>query len=111
MTITITRHLIAAACLLAGLAVAGPSAAQQSATHPTADTLIAIDVLLLPDQTMTARANAINARLGAVGYQGPPLTTGLYPNPVHNMNFLGKVDHQFSSNDQFSVIGESSVQR
>jgi len=63
MTITITRHLIAAACLLAGLAVAGPSAAQQSATHPTADTLIAIDVLLLPDQTMTARANAINARL------------------------------------------------
>ena len=25
------------------------------------------------------------------------------PNPVHNTNFLAKVDHQFSRNDQFSV--------
>jgi Carboxypeptidase regulatory-like domain/TonB dependent receptor len=47
--------------------------------------------------------NTINARLGAVGYQGPFITTGLYPNPVHNVNVLGKVDHQFSPNDQFSV--------
>jgi len=50
-----------------------------------------------------ANVNAINARLAAVGYQGPPITTGLYPNPVHNINFLGKVDHQFSPKDQFSV--------
>jgi hypothetical protein len=47
--------------------------------------------------------NAINARLAAVGYQGPLITTGLYPNPVHNINFLGKVDHQFSTKDQFSI--------
>ncbi len=50
-----------------------------------------------------ANVSAINARLAAVGYQGAQITTGLYPNPVHNTNFLAKVDHQFSSNDQFSV--------
>ena len=37
-----------------------------------------------------ANVNTINARLAAVGYQGPLITTGLYPNPVHNVNFLGK---------------------
>ena len=31
------------------------------------------------------------------------ISTGLYPNPVHNSNFLAKVDHQFSEGDQFSV--------
>jgi 2'-5' RNA ligase len=61
---TAIRHLVAGAGLLAGVALAGPSAAQpQPAGRPTADTLIAIDVLLLPDQTMTDKANAINARL------------------------------------------------
>ena len=46
---------------------------------------------------------AINARLASVGYSGPLLVAGLYPNPVHNENFLAKVDHQFSSKDQFSL--------
>jgi hypothetical protein len=50
-----------------------------------------------------ANVNTINAHLAAVGYPGPRITTGLYPNPVHNVNFLGKVDHQFSSKDQFSI--------
>ena len=50
-----------------------------------------------------ANVDTINARLAAVGYQGPLITTGLYPNPVHNINFLGKVDHQFSPKDQFSI--------
>lgn len=50
-----------------------------------------------------ASVEAINARLAAVGYQGEQIATGLYPNPVHNTNFLGKVDHQFSGKDQFSV--------
>jgi hypothetical protein len=50
-----------------------------------------------------ANVNTINARLAAVGYQGPLITTGLYPNPVHNVNLLGKVDHQFSPKDQFSI--------
>jgi hypothetical protein len=50
-----------------------------------------------------ANVAAINARLAAVGYQGPQISTGLYPNPVHNSNFLAKADHQFSRNDEFSV--------
>ena len=45
----------------------------------------------------------INARLAAVGYQGRALATGVYPNPVDTTNVLGKVDHQFSGRDQFSV--------
>ena len=50
-----------------------------------------------------ANVSAINARLAASGYPGPPIYTGLYPNPVHNSNFLAKVDHQFSAKDQFSA--------
>jgi len=45
----------------------------------------------------------INARLLAIGYPGAQIYTGIYPNPVHSTNFLGKVDHQFSSKDQFSA--------
>ena len=47
--------------------------------------------------------SAINARLGAVGYPGSLIATGVYPNPVHTTNFMGKLDHQFSATDQFSV--------
>jgi outer membrane receptor protein involved in Fe transport len=47
--------------------------------------------------------SAINTRLAQVGYQGQPVATGIYPNPVHSMNVLGKVDHQFSGADQLSV--------
>jgi hypothetical protein len=50
-----------------------------------------------------ANVAAINARLAAVGYPGPLISTGIYPNPVHSTNFLAKVDHQFSEVDQFSV--------
>jgi Carboxypeptidase regulatory-like domain/TonB dependent receptor-like, beta-barrel len=46
---------------------------------------------------------AINARLAAVGYQGPLVTTGIYPNPVDTTNLLLKVDHQASGRDQFSL--------
>ena len=42
-------------------------------------------------------------RLDAVGYPGARIATGLFPNPVHNTNFLGKVDHQFGDSDQFSI--------
>ena len=42
-------------------------------------------------------------RLAQVGYQGLPVTTGIYPNPVHSSNVLGKIDHQFSGADQLSV--------
>ena len=56
-----------------------------------------------PDTISPANVSAINARLAASGYPGPPIYTGLYPNPVHNSNFLAKVDHQFSAKDQFSA--------
>ncbi len=50
-----------------------------------------------------ANLAAINARLNVTGYQGPRITTGLYPNPVHYWNYLGKMDHQFNSRDLFTV--------
>ena len=50
-----------------------------------------------------ANVAAINARLAAVGYPGPQISTGIYPNPVHNSNVFAKLDHQFSDRDQFSA--------
>ncbi len=60
------------------------------------------------DQTGLATISApnvalVNARLDATGYQGPRLATDLYPNPVDTTNVLGKVDHQFSGRDQWSL--------
>ena len=34
---------------------------------------------------------------------GPLISTGDFPNPVHNENFFAKVDHHFSDTDQFSA--------
>ncbi len=45
----------------------------------------------------------VNARLAAVGYPGSRVATGIYPNPVHSVNVLGKIDHQFNGSDHFSV--------
>ena len=50
-----------------------------------------------------ADAATINARLSQVGYQGQQVTTGIYPNPVHSTNVLGKIDHQLSGADQISI--------
>lgn len=52
---------------------------------------------------LPANVSAINARLAAVGYRGPLITTGVYSNPVHSTNILTKVDHQLNGRDQFSV--------
>ena len=46
---------------------------------------------------------AINARLAQAGYQGAPVSTGVYPNPVHSANLLGKVDHVAGRSDQLSL--------
>lgn len=48
-------------------------------------------------------AEIINARLAAAGYRGATITTGMYPNPVQSLNFLGKVDHRVSGADQVTV--------
>ncbi len=45
----------------------------------------------------------INERLDQVGYPGQRVSTGIYPNPVHSTNVLGKVDHQITPGDQLSV--------
>ena len=45
---------------------------------------------------------AINARLDAVGYPGPRIFAGIYPNPVHSRTALGK--------DRSSVQLKRSVQ-
>ena len=46
---------------------------------------------------------AVNKSLQSAGYGGSEISTGLYSNPVHSSNFLAKLDHQFSANDQFSA--------
>jgi len=46
---------------------------------------------------------AINARLAQVGYQGPVVTTGIYPNPVDTTTMLAKVDHRLSDRDFLTV--------
>jgi hypothetical protein len=48
-------------------------------------------------------ASLINADLARIGYPGLPLSTGIYPNPVHMTNVFAKVDHQFTSWDQFTA--------
>ncbi len=50
-----------------------------------------------------ANAAALNARLAAVGYQGPAIATGVYPNPVDSTNVLAKIDHQANGRDQLGV--------
>ena len=45
----------------------------------------------------------INSRLQTIGYKGPQIATGIYPNPVQTNNAFGKIDHRFSQNDEFSV--------
>src|ERR1051326_8467030 len=50
-----------------------------------------------------ANVTLINSRLSAARYPGPLISTGIYPNPVHLATVLGKIDHQFNSNDQISV--------
>ncbi len=50
-----------------------------------------------------ANVPIVNARLAAVGYPGARVATGIYPNPVHSVNALGKIDHQFNGSDHFSV--------
>jgi hypothetical protein len=50
-----------------------------------------------------ANVAAIDARLAAVNYPGPLISTGQYRNPVHNENLFAKVDHRFRDADQFSA--------
>ena len=55
-------------------------------------------VTILPENV-----TAVHARLAAAGYEGPPITRGVYPNPVDSTNVLAKVDHQMNGRDQVGV--------
>jgi carboxypeptidase family protein/TonB-dependent receptor-like protein len=56
-------------------------------------------LVTIPEETTAT----INARLAAVGYRGPLVSTGIYPSPIDSTHLLGKVDHHFSSADHFTV--------
>ncbi len=95
----------AAECALGHNAADGPAAVRR---QPWRADRAQSHVLLLELRAAAARSDRpghhppartppiINARLAAVGYPGSPVTTGIYPNPVHSANILGKVDHQVS---------------
>jgi hypothetical protein len=51
---------------------------------------------------LAPNVSAINSRLAAVGYQGPPVATGVYPNPVDSTNLIAKVEHQSSTRGRFT---------
>ena len=55
-------------------------------------------VTILPENVAV-----INARLAATAYPGSSITTGIYPNPVHSANVLGKLDHHASGSDHLTV--------
>jgi len=59
------RTMLAVFSLLMTAALALPAAGQGQTTKAAGDKIIAIDVLLQPDQTMISHAGAINARLRA----------------------------------------------
>ncbi len=48
-------------------------------------------------------AAIINTRLNAVQYPGSNVAPGIYPNPVHSLNVLAKIDHQVGGTDQLGV--------
>ncbi len=50
-----------------------------------------------------ANARTINGRLAAVGYGGPPVETGVYPNPLDTTNLLAKIDHEVSGRERLSI--------
>ena len=45
----------------------------------------------------------INAKLLTTAYPGSPVTTGIYPNPVHNANVLAKLDHHVNGSDHLTA--------
>src|SRR6185503_1927629 len=50
-----------------------------------------------------ASTRAINLRLAAVGYGGPPVESGVYPNPLDTTNLLTKIDHEVSARDRLGI--------
>ncbi len=83
-----------------GASVGGPVAANRTFFFANAEMrqLDQTGLTTIPDGNVAV----INAQLRATGYQGPAISTGVYPNPVDTTNLLAKVDHQ-AGRDQLSV--------
>jgi hypothetical protein len=47
--------------------------------------------------------DTVTARLSAVNYQGGRPATGVFENPVHTLNLLGKLDQQIGARDQLTI--------
>ena len=82
----------AALGLLLSIAAALPAAGQQQTPGAGGDKIIAIDVLLQPDQTGVARANAINARLRANYPEGYSLDATHAPHVTLVQRFVREKD-------------------
>jgi hypothetical protein len=52
---------------------------------------------------LAANVAPINARLAAAGYQGPPVTTGVYPNPIDSTNLIAKAEHQAATRGRLAA--------
>ena len=78
--------------LLLCIAAALPAAGQQQAATASGDRLIAIDVLLQPDQNGVAHANAINARLRADYPKGYSLDATHAPHVTLVQRFVREKD-------------------
>jgi outer membrane receptor protein involved in Fe transport len=84
-----------------GLSIGGPLRRDRTFyfTNIEAKNLDQSGLTTIPDATTAL----INARLASVGYPGAPVVTGVFPNPVKTVNYLGKIDGNAGANDQFSV--------
>ena len=51
----------------------------------------------------TPAVPVINARLAATGYQGPPVATGIYPNPIDSTHLIGKLEHETGTRGRFGA--------
>ena len=85
-----TRHALLG--LLLSIAASLPAAGQEQAKPASDDRVIAIDVLLQPDQNAVAHANAINARLRASYPKGYSLDATHAPHVTLVQRFVREKD-------------------
>jgi hypothetical protein len=78
--------------LVAFILVAGSASAQAAGSPATSDAVIAIDVLLQPDQAMVAKANAVNASLRGNYPKGYPLDATHAPHVTLLQRFIRAKD-------------------
>ena len=75
-------------CRWTSSSTAAASAGRSRAIERSSSRTSSSGCSIRPASSRSCRENVpiINARLAAVGYPGSPVTTGIYPNPVHSAN-------------------------